>query len=40
VEEEEPCVGVATSVSGTRRVYQSEEKELYVKEPFSGDEAL
>jgi hypothetical protein len=40
VEGEEPCVGVATSASGTQRVYQAEEKELYVKEPFGGDETL
>jgi hypothetical protein len=40
VEGEEPCVGVATSASGTRRVYQAEEKELYVKELFYGNEAL
>jgi hypothetical protein len=33
-------MGAATSAFGTQRVYQAEDKVLYVKEPFYGDEAL
>ena len=40
MEGEEPSVGVATLAFRSHRVYQAEEKVLYVKEPFYGDEAL